>query len=295
MLVDQIRIDGGTQPRASIHNDTVAEYAEALTNGASMPPVIIFFDGVSNWLADGFHRFHAHKQAGLMEINAEVRSGSQRDAVLFSLGANATHGLKRTNEDKRKAVTTALRHPEFGQWSDNQISKVCGVSHPFVATVRSSLETDSSDKLAERTYTTKHGTKAKMKVANIGGSKSAESEQKNRQAAAIAKLPKEEQAAAIHKPMPKHNPPAEKSEDEEYTETDALRDQVSELQIEIMRLKLLVPAEADDGNEMLEELKREITLLQKANKAITESRDRLQAENAELKKQCAWMRKKLKG
>ena len=115
-----------------------------------------------------------------------------------------------------------------------------------------------------------------------------------KKAAAIAKLPKEEQAAAIHKPTPKHNPPAEQSEDEEYTETDALRDQVSELQIEIMRLKLLVPAEADEGNEMLEDLRREITLLQKANKAITESRDRLQAENAELKKQCAWMKKKLK-
>ena len=38
--------------------------------------------------------------------------GTQRDAILWSISANATHGLRRTNEDKRRAVTRLLQDPE---------------------------------------------------------------------------------------------------------------------------------------------------------------------------------------
>lgn len=134
--IKSIRIDGGTQSRAEIHGDTVAEYAEAVKNGANFPPVVVFFDGVDYWLGDGFHRYHGFTQAGKASIPAEVRDGSQRDAVLFSLGANATHGLKRTNADKRKAVEVALAHTEFGQWSDRQLAEACGVSVTFVGSIR---------------------------------------------------------------------------------------------------------------------------------------------------------------
>lgn len=131
-----IRIDGGTQSRAEINNEVVSEYAEAIKAGATFPPVTVFHDGADYWLADGFHRFHAFGRAGKTSIAAEVHQGTVRDAVLFSLGANPSHGLRRTNADKRKSVLTALNDAEWSEWSDRKIADACGVGHPFVAALR---------------------------------------------------------------------------------------------------------------------------------------------------------------
>src|SRR5574337_168137 len=134
--ISRIRIDGGTQSRANLNESVVAEYAEAMTEGAKLPAVTVFFDGSEYWLADGFHRYHGHKRIGALKIDAEVHNGTRRDAVLHSVGANAAHGLRRTNEDKRRAVETLLTAAEWSQWSDREIAKQCGVTHPFVAAVR---------------------------------------------------------------------------------------------------------------------------------------------------------------
>lgn len=134
--LDKIHTDGGTQARAALNEDVVAEYAEVVTAGDDLPPVVVFHDGKKNWLADGFHRFHAYRKAGAIQIDADVRVGTRRDAILYSVGANAAHGLRRTNEDKRHAVRTLLADKEWGAWSDRQIADACGVSHPFVAAMR---------------------------------------------------------------------------------------------------------------------------------------------------------------
>ena len=183
MKIDEIRIDGGTQPRTSLNEDTVAEYAEALADGAIMPEVVVYFDGVDHWLADGYHRYFAHRKIGETEIDADIRDGTRRDAVLCSASANIKHGLRRTNEDKRKAVTTLLKDAEWSLWSDSEIARQCGVSHPFVGGLRiltcnvtgenpenpeSSLVSETSEPATTRTYTTKHGTTATMNVSNLG-------------------------------------------------------------------------------------------------------------------------------
>lgn len=134
--LNAIRIDGGTQSRVEINMEVVGDYAEAIKSGIEFPAVVVFHDGADYWLADGFHRYHAHKQAGKASIGAEVHNGTQRDAVLHSLGANGTHGLRRTNADKRKAVAAMLADAEWSQWSDRKIAEACGVSQPFVSGLR---------------------------------------------------------------------------------------------------------------------------------------------------------------
>ena len=111
--LSKIRLDGGTQPRKSILEEAVKNYTEVLLDGVKMPPVTVFFDGKDYWLADGFHRYHAHKAAGFKEIECDPKTGTKRDAFIFSLGANATHGMPRTNEEKRDTVIMALNdvHP----------------------------------------------------------------------------------------------------------------------------------------------------------------------------------------
>ena len=164
----KIRIDGGSQARADLNQETIAEYAEAYRAGVAMPPVVVFYDGTTYWLADGFHRYFGAKQAGKETIHEEVTPGSQRDAVLFSLGANAKHGLRRSNADKRKAVQILLADVEWAKWSSNEIAKRCAVSHTFVDEFRRSLATVASEKPAERTVITKHGTATMMNTASIG-------------------------------------------------------------------------------------------------------------------------------
>lgn len=101
--VTDIRTDGGTQSRAGLDMDVVMEYAEQMEDGAHFPPVIVFYDGTTHWLADGFHRLEARRQGGMTNITADVRQGDRRDALRYSLGANDKHGLPRNAQDYRRA------------------------------------------------------------------------------------------------------------------------------------------------------------------------------------------------
>lgn len=139
VAIAKLRRDGGTQPRAQLYGEVVAEYAEDMKQDAEFPPVTVFFDGEEYWLADGFHRVSAKELIGETGILSDVRPGTQRDAVLYAAGANATHGLRRTNADKRRAVERLLHDFEWSLWSDNAVAKKCGVSHSFVGKMRNEL------------------------------------------------------------------------------------------------------------------------------------------------------------
>jgi ParB-like chromosome segregation protein Spo0J len=115
LQLTQIKTDGGTQSRAGLDQFVIDDYAQLMKEGAAFPLVVVFYDGTYYWLADGFHRTSAAEQAGLETIEAEVKQGTRRDAVLYSVGANATHGLRRSNADKRRAVETLLTDTEWSQ------------------------------------------------------------------------------------------------------------------------------------------------------------------------------------
>lgn len=129
----QIDISCG-QARAEINQATVDEYSSAWLDGAKFPLSVVFFDGVIYHLADGFHRFFGAQKAGLLDLNCDVRKGTQADAVWFAVAANQQHGLKRTNADKRRAVEIALR--EKPEMADNALAKHVGVSFHTVAELR---------------------------------------------------------------------------------------------------------------------------------------------------------------
>ncbi|MCK4602822.1 MAG: hypothetical protein KAU28_10180 [Phycisphaerae bacterium] len=180
LKLDQIRIDGGTQPRVAIDQGIVDEYAEKYSNGVDFKPVIVFFDGATYWLADGFHRYWANKRIDCDYIFANVHQGTQRDAILYSVGANATHGLRRTNADKRKAVLTMLTdtkvslNDDGNPWSDSEIARRCAVDHKTVKKHRDSIHTWEFPSMEEgdrRTFLHhKTGKPTTMRTGNIGRS-----------------------------------------------------------------------------------------------------------------------------
>lgn len=162
-----IRTDAGTQPRAKLDDSTVANYAERMRDGVRFPPVVVFHDGTDYILADGFHRIAAARLNGAAAIPADVRQGTVRDAILYSVGANAAHGLPRSNDDKRRAVLRLLEDGEWGQWSDREIARRTATSHTFVANLRENLTGNiASEK--PRQYITKHGTPTVMNTERIG-------------------------------------------------------------------------------------------------------------------------------
>ena len=174
LKINDIRTDGGTQPRAQKDMFVIDDYRDAWLAGAPFPPVVVFYDGSDHWLADGFHRIDGAKAAGLDSIPADVKQGTRRAAILYAAGANAEHGLRRTNDDKRRVVMTLLEDEEWSQWSDREIARRCRVDHRFVGKLRANLTGDIPSENNQRTYKTKHGTVATMNTTNIGKSPSAQ-------------------------------------------------------------------------------------------------------------------------
>jgi hypothetical protein len=155
------------QPRAELHQDWVEDYALDMINGAVMPPVTVYRDAEGrHWLADGFHRTYAAEGAGRAEILAEVREGKRRDALLHSLSANAEHGHRRTNDDKRRAVDIMLNDPQWSRWSDRDIAKKISVHHDTVSQRRKDISV--GNRQIPR-LVTRNGTTYEMDTANIGG------------------------------------------------------------------------------------------------------------------------------
>ena len=111
------------------------------------PPAEAFYDGSTYWMWRGNHRRAALLQAAVkagagfdLLVPVIVRPGTERDAKLEGLSDNAEHGLRRTVEDKRKAVDWALSDPELSQWSNAKIAAKCRVSAPFVGERREIMQ-----------------------------------------------------------------------------------------------------------------------------------------------------------
>ena len=138
--IEKIRIDGDTQSRESLKEATILDYTEKVLAGEIFKPIKIIYDGKDWWLADGFHRYFAHKRAKVNTIDADISNGTKRDAWIYSLSANGKHGLPRSNEDKRRSVMRALNDIELCDKTNIEIAKICDVSDMTVGRIRKELE-----------------------------------------------------------------------------------------------------------------------------------------------------------
>ena len=262
LSLEKIKIDGGTQSRAKIDQDVVAEYADNMRDGAKFPAVIVFHDGAEYFLADGFHRYFAAKKAGSPGIKCDVREGTLRDAILYSFGANADHGLRRTPADKRKAVIAMLSDIEWQDWSDREIARQCCVSHPFVAAIRKELGAEKTEtKFKQGGKVTTRQEKPKQEEDPVATFTEAEAE-------------REQMTAAVQDLQ-------EKNEELQDQLTVALAASLDEI-------------EKEKAQSVIRDLRAQIRALEIECKELTISRDMYQRENGELKKQVASLLKKLK-
>ena len=265
-------LDQKLQSRAEINEQTIEDYAESLKQGDEFPPVLTYFDGISYYLTDGYHRYHAHKKAGKAGIICEVVNGTFTDAVLRATSVNSKHGMRRTYADKRKAVMTLLDDFEWSQWSNSEIARHCGVSHTFVASLRDS---GSSDEVKYKTATGKVMTKAK--------------------ASGTPKEPKAKEPEL--KEAPKEEPP--KHEMEELNARDELIERLTKDNDTLTTNLALAhmggtEEEQNEAREIITGLREELRIAHIELASVKQRRDRFQAENAQLKSQCASYQRQLK-
>ena len=142
LALDQITADPALQHRIEINPRIVSEYAEAMKEGASFPPMKAVQDEEGTiWLYSGFQRLEAARQAELDTFSVKLERGTRRDAWLASLGENHDHGARRTRADLYNAIDNALRDSEIRNallngnealWSFRKVANSCHTSHHTV-------------------------------------------------------------------------------------------------------------------------------------------------------------------
>jgi uncharacterized ParB-like nuclease family protein len=263
-------LDERLQSRTEIDEATVSEYAENIKAGDEFPPVLVYFCGVHYWLTDGYHRYHAHRRAEKVSILCEVVHGTQRDAILYSTSVNATHGMRRTHADKRKAVMTLLDDFEWMQMSNYEIAKHCAVSISFVSNLRTS---NGKQNVETVKYRAPSGEILEKKKAT-------------------GRPPKKEQEPELKEPQPEKKV-------EEYDPRDELIQHLTKENDDLtMNLALAhlggTEEEQSEARELMNAMREEIRVLKIELTAVKQSRDTFQSENSQLKKQVLSMQRQLK-
>jgi len=265
LKLTEVKLDSGLQARAAMSESVVQEYTEVIREGGTMPPVTVFHDGAEYHLADGWHRYFAHKSAGFAEIETDIKEGTRRDAILYAVSANDKHGLRRSNADKRKSVMFLLEDFEWNEWSDIKIANQCGVSAMFVSKLRKEM---NGGEVPTQRIVERGGKEFIMNTEKIGSRKETVEDQ-----------------------VPEYDEKEEKLE-EMATEFKAIAERNEELEAKLaVKLMEGTPEEKQQAQSIIEEQAERIKSLEAQIKGLTASRDAYQSKNAELLKQVNYWKK----
>jgi uncharacterized protein (DUF1015 family) len=258
MKLSQLTLDPELQMRESLNQEVVDEYAKAMLDGDKFPSIKVFNDGDKNYVAEGYTRCAAAKQAGLEIIDADVEMGTFEDAFDYAfVKANHDNGQRYKSGDKRHAILKAFTRDRYLKKSDREIGRIYKVSNGFVSKLR----------------------KAEGKQPDI-------IEVKRGDQTFEIKNPKKE---VINEPVHSQAPETE-YEFEELTNT------VQELAEEnkVLEARVAVAAmEATDEEKqaaglLIAELQATVKTLEMDNRVLKASRDSFQAECLEMKKQVTY-------
>jgi hypothetical protein len=175
LKLSDLVLDRALQIRVAVQDEhTVGEYAaiyqEAIAGKKEkpsapepctvLPELRVVDTGENLYVWDGFQRAGGLEAAGLKECYAIVTPGTKKDAEFYALRANASHGLRRSSADCRRAVTTCLEDKELFDrvlasakrygGLNRAMAVACGVSKGLVSLVlRDRGETFKGDKVVK--------------------------------------------------------------------------------------------------------------------------------------------------
>jgi DNA-binding transcriptional regulator YhcF (GntR family) len=259
-----ITIDAGTQARQKINQDVVNEYAQLMADGAVFPPIIVF--GEKNILADGWHRYFAHRAAGIKEIEIDSREGDVRDAIFFGFGANKHRGLQMNQADTKVIIGRMLMDQEWSKLGDRKIAEHVGVSSTTVLRLRQAMEGDGKLEKATSKTVVRNGKEFEVDVS------------KNQK--------QEEPVAATPEAVTNESHP------QDLQEIKELSDLVGDLEEENQKLKDTIAIQAWDASDIekedieqtVKDLREKIKLLEMENNSLRSSRDMYMNQAADLQR-----------
>ena len=238
---------------------------------------ITLFEGM---VLDGWHRYSAANEVFMpcpsVELDAIVDPRSfvlaqnkARRHVTQSQLAMATTAVYAWKPVGNPALTQSNVERSIAK-TNNELAQIAGVGIQAIREAKA-VQTHAAPEVQEA-----------VKRGDIGLPK----------AAAIAKLPQEEQAAALTKPAPKKPAPVVEVEPEaeappDYTELDAAHDQINELQADLVVARMGdVPEEQKaQAAERIADLQAEVNTLRATLAAVQLSRDSLMEERAQMMRQ----------
>ena len=214
----------------------------------------------------------------MLDILADVREGSRRDARLFSAGANHTHGQKLTSGDKRRSILVLFLDKEWVTWPDVAIAKHCHCTDRYV-----------------------RGLRAELSGADKTGTVPGDSRKPNSHAVVVSESPKKE---AISENDDDINPETGERETEEEYANRVKQDLHNTIEAQHEQITLLIERQAASGMDIPEaeqvdlletiaDLRKQVKTLTATLDSVSAMRDMYVAECAGLKKQCAMQAKKI--
>lgn len=156
---DSIRRDGQTQLRLELDQEALKRYEQLIVNNNYKWPfndnIVVFFDGENHWLADGFQRevawIHAFAQQeqSVPPYPVDVKTGSLRDALYYSLHHANRHGVPFTRQDRREIAMRLIQDSEWTNYSNREIAKIAQLDEKTIRTLRRELEKEQATTPAE--------------------------------------------------------------------------------------------------------------------------------------------------
>ena len=258
LFIKDLLLDQKYQARSRMDPQVIKDYEGLISEGVEMPPIKVVSIQNQLYVVDGFHRVYAYRNQGRDRIEADVVDGNDRLALELAVSANQAHGLRRSNQDKTKAVEMVLDDLELMCESDRFIAKLCGVSPPFVGDIRTRLEKPkSSSRYARKTHEKVESQEVKI-----------------------------------------FSPPTAFGEPEFDANAELVDLLEKENKVLKDRLALgFTDGTEDEKNlaqQLIDDLREQLRVAKIELEAVKRSRDGYQSENAELKKQCAFNQRVIK-
>jgi hypothetical protein len=168
VLISELRLDGGTDMRAGRDEAWLEQLEDVADDGFKDHRIVIFQEGKTKWLAEGFARVEAAKRAGVGRVFADVYRGTLRDALVWALGKNATNGKPRSREDLKKVFSAIAADAEWAKLANTKIAELVRVSEK---TARKYMALLCADRPKTRTVE-RSGASFPMNVEGLGKKKS---------------------------------------------------------------------------------------------------------------------------
>ena len=166
--LELIDLSGGCQQRR-IDPEIVKHYSDLMKDGVIFPPVEVVWDGKTNWLWDGFHRFKCAQDRGDKTILANVETSGKRQAVFMSFGANSTHGQPRPQGSVAYILKKILADKEWKNISVADIAAHVGCSRQSVYNEKKGGADEPTIQKKDTKKTTEQETEPKAPIKDFAG------------------------------------------------------------------------------------------------------------------------------